>query len=147
MTKADSKDGVVTFIGQVLKVEGEKSTIEIFSDYCPGLMGLEEYSHLWVLYWFHQRDTSEHRKVLKVKPRRHGKKEYTGVYSTRSPSRPNPIGQTLVKLTNIEGCILNVDGLDALEGSPVIDLKPYNPRSESIKEAKGPEWSYRSILT
>lgn len=134
--------GEVKFIGEV-ESTGEPSTIKIYPDFCPGLLGVDRYSHLIVLYWLHLRDNDEHRGVLQVTPPRHRHAPLTGVFACRSPSRPNPIGLTVVELIKRSGCNLTVKGLDALEGSPIIDLKPYNPRGDSVPEARTPEYSNR----
>ncbi len=115
--------GEVRFIGTVTKVNGEISEITLDEKYCPGLDRLDSYKEIFVLYWFHQRDDERHRKVLKVVPRRHGETEERGVFASHSPSRPNPIGLTRVELLSIVGCRLTVKGLDAFEGSPIVDLK------------------------
>ena len=115
--------GEVRFIGSVTKVDGEISVITIDEKYCPGLDKLDSYKEIFVLYWFHERDDERHRKVLKVIPRRHGETEERGVFASHSPSRPNPIGLTRVELLSMEGCMLTVKGLDAFEGSPIVDLK------------------------
>jgi tRNA-Thr(GGU) m(6)t(6)A37 methyltransferase TsaA len=115
--------GEIRFIGTVTKVEGDISVITIDERYCPGLDKLDSYKEIFVLFWFHQRDDERHRKVLKVIPRRHGETEERGVFASHSPSRPNPIGLTRVELVSIEGCRITVKGLDAFEGSPVVDLK------------------------
>lgn len=115
--------GEVHFIGKVLKVDGDTSVIEIDSKYCLGLAKLDSYKEIFVLYWFHQRDNDKHRNVLTVIPKRHGETEERGVFASHSPSRPNPIGLTRVELLSIEGCRLTVKGLDAFEGSPIVDLK------------------------
>jgi len=118
------KKGEVRFIGTVTKVIGEISTIKIDPEYCEGLERLDKYKTINILYWFHQRDNDKHRNVLKVIPRRHGDTEYRGVFASRSPSRPNPIGLTEVELITIDDCILTVKGLDAFEESPIVDIKP-----------------------
>lgn len=115
--------GEVRFIGSVTKVDGDISTITIDERYRPGLEKVDSYKEIFVLYWFHERDTERHRKVLKVVPRRHGETQERGVFASHSPSRPNPIGLTRVELLSLDGCELNVKGLDAFEGSPVVDLK------------------------
>lgn len=115
--------GEVRFIGTVTKVDGEISEITIIERYCPGLEKLDSYKEIFVLYWFHQRDDEKHRKVLKVIPRRHGETEERGVFASHSPSRPNPIGLTQVELLSVDGCRLTVKGLDAFEGSPIVDMK------------------------
>lgn len=116
--------GEVRFIGKVTKVEDDISTIEIKPEYCEGLDRLDMYKEIKVLYWFHLRDNEKHRTVLTVIPRRHGETEERGVFASGSPSRPNPIGLTVVELLSIEGCTLTVRGLDAFEESPIVDLKP-----------------------
>ena len=121
--------GEVRFIGEV-KTEGVVSELEISPKHCQGLLGIEKHSHLIVLYWFHQRDNDEHRKVLQVTPPRHPGAPLTGVFACRSPSRPNPVGLSIVRLIEVNNCQLTVEGLDAFQGSPIIDIKPYLPRSD-----------------
>jgi len=132
------KAGRVDFIGVV---EEGGSRIKIFSEISVGLRGLENFSHIIVLYWFHLRDNEKERKTLKVIPRRHQGAPEVGVFSCRSPSRPNPIGLCVVKLEKIDDCTLTVKGLDAIDGSPVIDIKPYIPRADSIPNARVPDWT------
>lgn len=134
--------GEIRFIGTV-ESAGETSVIAIDPEYCPGLLGVESYSHLLVLYWFHLRDDDEHRGTLRVTPPRHRGSPLTGVFACRSPSRPNPVGLTIVELLGVDGCRLEVSGLDALEGSPIVDLKPYLPRNDSVPDARSPDWMSR----
>lgn len=115
--------GVIRFIGWVEQVEGDVSTIVIRPEYCQGLMRLDMYSRIVVLYWFHERDDDRHRGTLQVVPRRHGETKLRGVFASHSPSRPNPVGLTEVELLRVEGCTLTVRGLDAYVGSPVVDIK------------------------
>jgi tRNA-Thr(GGU) m(6)t(6)A37 methyltransferase TsaA len=129
--------GEIVFMGKVEK-KGETSTLRIDPEFCSGLLGMERHSHLIVLYWFHLRDNPEHRRTLQVTPPRHEGAPLTGVFACRSPSRPNPIGLTVVKLERVDECELVVRGLDALEGSPIVDLKPYNPDTDSYPEAEKP---------
>jgi len=135
-----SGKGKVRFIGEVVSA-GETSTISIHPDFCPGLLGVEAYSHLIVLYWMHMRDDERHRGTLQVVPPRHEGSPLTGVFACRSPSRPNPIGLSVVRLEAVDGCRLEVTGLDAMEGSPVVDLKPYSPRADSVPDARTPGWA------
>jgi len=116
--------GVVRFIGRVENVDGDVSTIVIRPEYCQGLMKLDMYSQIVVVYWFHERDDDRHRGTLQVVPRRHGETELRGVFASRSPSRPNPLGITTVELLSLKNCKLTVRGLDAHVGSPVVDIKP-----------------------
>lgn len=130
----------VRFIGEV-ESTSDISTIHIHPDFCQGLLGVESYSHLIILYWMHLRDDDENRGTLLVTPPRHEGSPLTGVFACRSPSRPNPVGLAVVKLEAIEGCMLKVSGLDALEGSPIVDIKPYSPRADSIPDARTPKWA------
>ena len=130
----------VRFIGYVRKA-GEESEIEILNEFQKGLTGIEEFSHLIILYWMHMRDSEEERRTLLVYPRRHAVNVLKGVFACRSPSRPNPIGLCVVELVRVEGNMLTVRGLDAFENSPIIDIKPYLPRNDSIPDAKVPEWT------
>jgi tRNA-Thr(GGU) m(6)t(6)A37 methyltransferase TsaA len=133
--------GELRFIGTVEKAGEEEATIHVFPEYCAGLKGIGDFSHLIVLYWIHLRDTEEQRRTLLVFPKRHAWNVETGVFSSRSPSRPNPLGLCIVELLEVEGCVLTVKGLDALEESPIVDIKPYIPRADAIPEARVPEWT------
>lgn len=135
-----SGKGELKFIG-VVESLGELSRVKIFPEFCVGMEGLNNFSHITILYWFHLRDNEEERRTLRVVPRRHLGAPQVGVFASRSPSRPNPIGLCVVELTKIEDCTLLVRGLDALEGSPIIDIKPYIPRADSISDARAPEWT------
>ncbi len=130
----------VRFIGYVREAD-EESQIEILNEFRDGLTGIEEFSHLIILYWMHRRDSEEERRTLLVYPRRHAVKVLKGVFACRSPSRPNPIGLCVVELVRVEGNMLTVRGLDAFENSPIIDIKPYLPRNDSIPDARVPEWT------
>lgn len=136
----------IRFIGEV-ESTGDTSVVRIFPEFCPGLLGVEGYSHLIVLYWMHLRDDERNRGTLRVTPPRHEGAPLTGVFACRSPSRPNPIGLAVVKLEEVEGCRLRVCGLDAFEGSPIVDVKPYSPRADAVPGATAPEWSLRGPPT
>ncbi|MEQ8200842.1 MAG: tRNA (N6-threonylcarbamoyladenosine(37)-N6)-methyltransferase TrmO, partial [Syntrophomonadaceae bacterium] len=101
---------------------GQSAWIDILPDYHEALERIQENSHLWILLWFHKSD----RRLLKTVPRRFGPNlpQY-GVFGLRSPNRPNPIALTLVRLAAIEGNSLRVIGLDAIDGTPVVDIKSY----------------------
>ena len=120
------------------KAGEQESKVRIFPEYCIGLKGIETFSHVIILYWMHQRDDEESRQTLLVYPRRHAAKIQTGVFACRSPSRPNPIGLSIVELIRAEKCVLTLKGLDAFEGSPVIDIKPYNQETNSIPRTQAP---------
>ena len=133
-------EGRVRFIGKVTYLEGEHTNVDIFPEFVDGLYKIVDYSHLIILYWFHQRDNDKDRSVLHVIPKRHPGAPEVGVFASRSPSRPNPIGLCVVEVIRIEGYTLTLKGLDAIEGSPIIDIKPYLPRVDLILNAKTPEW-------
>ena len=96
--------------------------ITVYPEYAEGLDGIEELDYIYILYWMNRLSETD-RKILKVHPRGDVNKPLRGVFSLRSPMRPNPIGLTRVKLLKREGNILYVKGLDALPKSPVIDIK------------------------
>lgn len=100
-------------------------TIEIFPEYEDGLFGIQSCQRLFILYWF---DRGSRDQLFVDRP---GRGNPRGVFATRSPNRPNPIGLTLVDLIRCEGRILHVHGLDALNGTPVLDIKPYSPKIDS----------------
>lgn len=108
----------------------------IFPEYQPeiSLQGLEEISHLWVMFWFHQNgDYHFHAKIHP--PRLKG--ESMGVFATRSPHRPNPIGLSLVKILKVLTNSILVSGLDLIEGTPILDIKPYLAGADQAPNATG----------
>jgi tRNA-Thr(GGU) m(6)t(6)A37 methyltransferase TsaA len=139
--------GELRFIGVVEKAGEEEAKVRIFPQFCTGLKKIEDFSHLIILYWAHLRDNEKERQTLLVFPRRHEVNVEMGVFSSRSPSRPNPICLCVVELLHVGECILIVRGLDALEGSPIIDIKPYIPRADSIPNARVPEWTWQGPKT
>ena len=107
------------------------------ANYFDCLQGIEQHSHIWILFLFHQ-NLSQGWKA-KVRPPRLGGNEKTGVFATRSSFRPNGIGMSAVKLLGVEQkdghCYVKVEGLDLVNGTPVVDIKPYIPYSDKIEEA------------
>jgi len=120
--------------------QGDLTTIEIDQHYEDALLGLDEFSHVLVCYWFHENDTPDQREVLTVYPRGNPQNTLHGVFATRSPIRPNLIGISICKILSIKNTIIQIDTIDALDGSPVIDLKPYIPTMDSITDAQVPGW-------
>lgn len=118
---------------QAAAAVGVKGTIELESgrDFEHALEDLEGWDRLWVVFCFHLND-GWRPKVLP--PRSAGKRR--GVFSTRSPHRPNPIGLSVVRLTGVRGLVLDVEDLDIVDGSPVLDLKPYVPYADAFPEAR-----------
>jgi tRNA-Thr(GGU) m(6)t(6)A37 methyltransferase TsaA len=103
----------------------------------PALEGIEEFSHIYVLFWLH----GIHGEIqLHVHPENRADLPEVGILATRTPRRPNPIGLQVVELVSREENVLTVRGLDALNGSPVLDLKPYLPRGDAVAGARTPEW-------
>jgi tRNA-Thr(GGU) m(6)t(6)A37 methyltransferase TsaA len=131
----------VYFIGVVEKAGENEAQIRVFPEFCRGLKGVEEFSHLIILYWFHLRNSEVDRRTLLVFPRKHAVNVETGVFACRSPSRPNPIGLCVVELVKRENCTLTVRGLDAFEGSPIVDIKPYIPDTDAARNVRVPEWA------
>ena len=126
-------------IGLVKKTD-DAARIEIFDEYRDGLLGLEGFSHIMVFYWFDQNDTPENRKTLQVHPRKDPRNPLTGVFATHSPRRPNPIAQTLCKIIAITDPTIEIEEIDAYDGSPVIDIKCYIPGSPRESDVRVPGW-------
>jgi len=99
--------------------------IEIFDQYAEGLKDIDGFSHLILLYWFHQ--GNDYSLLVKTP----WSPELHGLFSTRSPDRPNSLGFSVVELIERKGNQLKVKGLDALEGTPLLDIKPYLPPIDS----------------
>lgn len=104
------------------------------------LREIEGYSHLWVLWWFHQFKTADFSPT--VRPPKLGGNTRVGVFASRSPNRPNPIGMSCVKLEKVEwegptAPSLLVSGIDMIDGTPVLDVKPYIPYTDCRREATG----------
>ncbi len=95
--------------------------------------GLEQVSHVWLLFLFHQ--ALENKPRLKVRPPRLGGNKSMGVFATRATHRPNGIGQSVVRLEGVEPGRLLLSGIDLLDGTPVLDIKPYVPYADSVAEA------------
>jgi tRNA (adenine37-N6)-methyltransferase len=128
----------------VVKKQGQRAWLEVLPEYAAGLKGLKDFSHLWVFYWFNKNDNPEDRRTLQVHPRRDAANPLTGVFACRAPVRPNLIGFTACRIIKVEGNVVEVADLDALDGSPILDLKPYIPGGDAIPEAVTPEWLKRS---
>jgi tRNA-Thr(GGU) m(6)t(6)A37 methyltransferase TsaA len=127
-------------VGQVRR-DGESVHLHIFDPYRDALLGLDGYSHIFVLYWFDRNDTPAKRRVLRVHPRGNRDNPLTGVFACRAPVRPNLIGLTLCKILSVADGIIQVDKIDALDGTPVVDIKPYIPAIDSATEdLRIPAW-------
>jgi tRNA-Thr(GGU) m(6)t(6)A37 methyltransferase TsaA len=113
------------------------SEIVVDSSLTEALDDLDGFSHIIVLFWMHKLDGKD--VPMKVRPMGRDIPS-VGVFASRSPNRPNRIGKTTVRLIERKGNILKVTGLDALDGAPVIDIKPYMPGYDSVDDAKVPDW-------
>jgi tRNA-Thr(GGU) m(6)t(6)A37 methyltransferase TsaA len=127
-----------------------KATLEIFPEFEEALEGLEDYSHLFIISYLHKLRPDQIG-FLKVKPRRATRRDFSleelptlGVFALDSPTRPNPVGLTLVRLHKIDKRQLSVTGIDLFDGTPVIDIKAYQPDYEA-KQYSMPEW-YHKIM-
>ena len=127
-------------VGEVKRQHGT-TKLRIFERYRDALKGLYGFSHAIVLYWFDRNDTPEKRNILQVHPRGNKKNPLTGVFACRAPVRPNLIALSLCKILDIRGEVLSVDKIDALDGSPILDIKPYIPSIDcETKGVRVPDW-------
>jgi tRNA-Thr(GGU) m(6)t(6)A37 methyltransferase TsaA len=110
--------------------KGVAGSIEIFPEYAAGLADLDGFSHVYVLYHFHL----SKKFALKVKPFLDDR--WRGLFATRAPSRPNPIGLSVVRLVEITDNILRVEDIDVVDGTPLLDIKPYVPAFDAPRVAK-----------
>ena len=122
---------IVHPIGKVVK-ENDKTMIVLDKKYQPGLLGLDRHSHVHVVYWFDRNDTPEGRAVLQVHPRGDKNNPLTGVFATHSPFRPNLIAISKCSIISINDNVIEIEDIDAFNGTPVIDLKGdffmFNPK-------------------
>ena len=125
-------------VGMVRKQAGDV-WLEIDPAYFPALMGLENYSHIHVFYWFHENDQSEQRSILQVHPRGDPNNPLTGVFATHAPVRPNLIALTRCRLKTIQSGRVYLEDIDARNGSPVLDIKGYIP-GKTDEFFTVPEW-------
>lgn len=115
------------------------SEIELKENLTPALEGLEEFSHVIVIFWFHRIMPGEF--PLKIHPRGRQDLPLVGVLATRHSRRPNPIGLSVVRLLERAGNRLKVRGLDAFDGTPVLDIKPFSPDFDAPQDAMTPWWT------
>lgn len=114
------------------RFDEKESEIEIFGEYAEALEGIERCRYLFILWWADRAG----RDLLKATPP--GEEQERGVFATRSPARPNPICLSLVQLLLVQGNRLRVRWLDALDGTPVLDIKPYSPGIDSPENEGSP---------
>ncbi len=129
-------------VGFVRKNE-EKTWIEILEKYKDAILYLDRFSHIITLWWISGKDNENDRSILQAKAMiRNATREppKSGVFATRAPVRPNPIGLTTVKLLKIEGNKIYIDRTDAFDNTPIIDIKPYIPKSDCILNTTLPDY-------
>lgn len=124
--------------GEEVKDKSVLSQIVIRDELVEGLSGISGFSHLFILFYLNQ-VTFDQRKTLKVHPRGRKDMPLTGVFAARTMLRPNPIGLTLVELLKVNNNVLTVRGLDAYDGTPILDIKPYD-FWDVAENAKVPDW-------
>lgn len=109
---------------------GVKGQVEVDEEFLPALSDLEGFSHIYLLYYFHL--TKSHQ--LKVIPFLDDQER--GLFATRAPKRPNPIGLSVVKLVHVTVHILHVENIDVIDGTPLLDIKPYIREMEAVKDLR-----------
>ena len=124
----------------VIRKHGDAVYIEIEKKYKDALLGLGGFSHILVLYWFHENDNAADRSQLQVHPRGDRKNPLTGVFATHSPIRPNLNAVSTCRMLSIVDTTLAIDKIDAIDGSPVLDIKCFIPRAKPDTELRVPDW-------
>jgi tRNA-Thr(GGU) m(6)t(6)A37 methyltransferase TsaA len=104
---------------------------EILPEFADGLADIEGFSHLYLIYHLDRADPPQLRVMPYLQDVEHG------IFATRAPCRPNPIGLSLVRLLRREGCVLHLAGMDVLDGTPLLDIKPYAPRYDTVEKPCG----------
>lgn len=125
-----------------VKWESVTSKVIIAPQLVEALDGIDGFSHILIIFYL-DKVSEDRRSLLKVHPENKEVLPLVGVFATRSPVRPNPIGITAVKLLERQENVLKVLGLDAYDGTPVLDVKPYLRRGDRIEEATMPDWLLR----
>jgi len=113
------------------------SEIIVDDEWRDALDGLQEFSHIWVVFFLDRMSAPD---SPRVRPMQREDMPVVGRFATRSPQRPNPIGICAVELLEVRGNVLRVCGLDALDGTPLLDIKPYLSRGDAIANARVAEW-------
>jgi len=131
-------------VRNIIKKPQPKGWASVFSDlileecYVEALDGIEDYSHVLVVFWL---DRAEPPRLLKEHVQGREDLPIAGIFARRGPSRPNPIAITAVPIISRDWNILRVRGLDAIDGTPLLDIKPYTPAFDRVDDARVPEWS------
>jgi tRNA-Thr(GGU) m(6)t(6)A37 methyltransferase TsaA len=124
--------------GEEIRKQHHISQIILNPGLAEALEGIQDFSHLLVIFWM-DRISNDERRIMKVHPRGRKDMPLLGIFATRTPFRPNPFGITLVKLLNVEANRLVVQGLDAFNKTPILDIKPFDPW-DAVQDSKVPSW-------
>ena len=122
-----------------------ESVIEVLPRFAGGLEGLDGFSHALIVFYMHL-DPDQEQATLRRRPRGRADMPMLGVFAQRGRMRPNPIGITAVAIARVEPGGLTVRGLDAVNGTPVLDIKPYFPIFDRVEGARTPEWVDRLMV-
>jgi tRNA-Thr(GGU) m(6)t(6)A37 methyltransferase TsaA len=120
--------------------ENREAEIELDPEWIEALDGLEDFTHAWIVWWLDRALPDGSPLPCHIHPENRPELPEVGLFATRTPRRPNPIAITAVRLLERVGARLRVLGLDACQDTPVLDIKPYLPRGDSIAEAAVPSW-------
>jgi tRNA-Thr(GGU) m(6)t(6)A37 methyltransferase TsaA len=118
------------------------SEIHMNENLIPGLQGLDDWSHIIVIFVMHETAYDEEKHLVR-RPRNRDDMPELGIFAQRSRNHPNRIGITAVRLLEVEEHIVRVRGLDAIEGTPVLDIKPYAPVYDGVNDPLVPAWFIR----
>jgi tRNA-Thr(GGU) m(6)t(6)A37 methyltransferase TsaA len=131
--KSPVREGVDSDWGNI------ESEIHIREEIAAGLKGLDTFSHIIVVFEMHKYSFTPETDLVR-RPQGREDMPFLGIFAQRAKHRPNPIGVTAVELLGVDGSVLKVRGLDAIDGTPVLDIKPYFPQFDRVDQPQTPEW-------
>jgi len=122
--------------------ENYQFSLQILPAYRPALTELEGFSHIQALFWFHHFDSKEYRQIMLTDKPYKNAPDQVGIFATRSPIRPNPLALSVIPIISIEKGkgIIEIAYTDAEDQTPLIDIKPYHPATDRVKEVSVPTW-------
>lgn len=126
----------------IIACDGENIRLVLDKRYASALTGLGEFSHIQILWWFSECDNAKDRSILTQKKPYKNSPEVLGTFATRAPMRPNPIALDCVQITYIdyENAVIGLSYIEAFDGSPVLDIKPYTPSLDRVENPVVPKW-------
>jgi tRNA-Thr(GGU) m(6)t(6)A37 methyltransferase TsaA len=125
----------------IVEKSDNRVRIRIFDRFVDGLLGLQEWSHINVFYWFDQNDVPQKRGILRVHPQGNQVNPLTGVFACRAPVRPNLIALSVCKVLAVEKNLIILDQIDAFDGTPILDIKPFIPPDAPMNDVRVPAWT------